>query len=285
MNSSFRLEASELASWHAVLGQRMDLRGVPAIAKEVEAHLARKESDGTVVVSRHQLFTWAEALQGVAARDPGNAIAPVVAEMRSILSGKPASASERTFPAPSLGAPGPGTATGGPRSGQEMATTERTRYAAPAPVTYARAPSPSENARVLTGSALSDAVREIFRHATREVYVSSPWATGVETLLGDIRSLAPSIRVLLLSRRPERDDAAFHQAMDELGRRRAVTAWSPFIQTRMIVADDTRAIVGAASHPGNNSREVGVVITDAATVRELRAAFERAHAEAAGGKY
>lgn len=281
MSNSFRIDASELLAWHDALSKRMDLRGVPAIAKEIEAHIARKDADGTVVVTRHQLFTWAEALSGAAARDGGPAIPPVVAEMRAILSGKPVAESTRDVRVGALPLD-----LGGTPAPQTVRVTEpaRSMYAPPA-VEYARTAATPAAGSVLTGPALGEAIRQLVRSATRELYVSSPWATGVETMVGDITGLAPQVRVLLLSRRPERDDGAFHKAMDELGRRRAVTAWSPYVQTRMVIADDTRAIVGAASAPGANSREVGLLVTDAATIRELRAAFERAHIEAAGGKY
>lgn len=283
MSNSFRIDATELSGWHATLAARMDVRGVPAIAKELEAHLARKEPDGTVVVSRHQLFTWAEALQGVASRDASNALPPVVAEMRSILSGQPVVPAARDAKvnvaprsAPAYGAP--------PAQIARPPEPARSTYAPP-PVVYTRSGSAASGGAVLTGAQLAEAVRETIRGATRELYVSSPWVTGIETIMGDLVALPPAIRVLILSRRPDRDDGAFHQAMDQLGRRRAITAWSPYVQTRMIVADETRAIVGAASAPGANSREVGVLVTDPATISALRAAFERAHEEAAGGKY
>lgn len=275
MSNSFRIEASELAAWHRAIAPRTELRGVPAIAKEIEAHLARKEPDGTVVVSRHQLFTWAEALQGASVRDASNALPPVIAEMRAILSGKPAG----TAQAPVVtAAAAPVALTPAPPSHA------RGMYSAPPPVSYT-ASGATSGARVVSGAALGDAVRETIRGATRELYISSPWATGIETLVADVVATSPQVRVLILSRRPERDDGPFHQAMDQLGRRRAITGWSPFVQTRLVIADETRAIVGAASAPTNVSREVGLVVTDAATIRELRAHFERAHQEAAGGKY
>ena len=280
MTNSFRIDATELLAWHAVLAKRMVLRGVPAIAKEIEAHIARKDADGSVVVTRHQLFTWSEALQGAAARDAGSTLPPVVAEMRSILSGKPVAEVTRDAKVPSM------LVGEGPSSGQHAKVSEpaRSMYSPP-PVQYSRSAATPAQGSVLSGPALADAARQLVRGATRELYVSSPWATGVETIVEDIIALPKEVKVLIVSRRPERDDAAFHQAMDKLGRRRAVTGWSPHIQTRMLIADDARAIVGAAGAPGANSREVGVMITDAATIRELRAAFERAHEEAAGAKY
>lgn len=286
MTNSFRIDASEVRGWRAALGERMAMRGVPAIAKEMEAALATKSEDGTVVLSRHQLFTWTEALDGVAMRENDKPIANVVSDMRSILTGK----IERTFRSTLIPL--------GPRAGaDEITVTEtppaRTGYVPPPPVVYSRnaASAPistsSVNAgasRALAGVDLTNAIMDVMGAAQRELYVASPWTTGVETLVNDLARLPPQVQVKIVSRRPEKDDAAFHQAMDQLGRRRAITAWSPFIQTRMMIADDTRAIVGAASLPGPASREIGVYVTDAATIAALRAHFERSHAEATGGR-
>lgn len=273
MSNSFRIEESELRGWHAAVASRIDLRGVAAVAKEMEAHLARKEADGTVVVSRHQLFTWAEALQGASMRDASAAgqLPRVVADLRSVLTGKPATPAQAPAPPPvqapayaSFPAPAP-------------APVPPVQYV---PAGAATAPP----ARVLVGADLASAVRELVRGAHTEVCVSAPWSTGVETLVHDLVALAPQVRVLVVSRRPDRDDPAFHHAMDLLGRRRAVTAFSGFLQTRMVVVDGQRAIVGAASVPNPAlSREVGVLVTEPATVGALRAAFQRAHDEAAGG--
>lgn len=280
MSNSFRIEASELASWHSALAARMELRGIPAIAKEIEAHLARKEGDGTVVVTRHQLFTWAEALQGAVSRDqrPASAgaalsLQQVVADMRAILSGKPAAA---TPPAAS------GAATYA-RAPVATLPAPALPYTQPPAVTYG-APAPSiGGARIVSGTELAATVRELIRGARSEVCISSPWVTGMETLVADVAALPPAVRVLIVSRRPDRDDGAFHQAMDQLGRRRAVTAFSNHIQSRLIIADGERALVGAASIPGPVSREVAVLITDRGLVLALRAQFEKAHDEAAGG--
>lgn len=283
MTNSFRIDASELHAWHAALATRLDVRGVAAIAKEVEAHLARKDADGAVVVTRHQLFTWAEALEGAAARDPRAASAgaqlslpQVVADMRGILTGKPAVPQARPEARP--------------QAAPEYSPPPRPESRpAPAPPVVYGAPSstapPRGGVRVVTGVEVAATVRELVRGAKGELYVSSPWDTGVETLVADVVALLPHIHVLLLSRRSAREDAAFHQAMDQLGRRRAVTAWSPHIQTRMIIQDSERALVGAASIPGPASREMGVLVTDPAAIAALRAHFERAHQEAAGGKY
>ena len=279
MSNSFRIEESEMRAWHAALARRLDVRGVAALAKEVEAHLARKDADGTIVVTRHQLFTWAEALHGAAMRDPGAAAAPggltlaqVVAEMRAILSGKPVAALDATpvaaiAPLASLPARAPATP--------------------PPPVSYVAAPAQAGRGgvRVVAGAEVATIVRELVRSAKVDLYVSSPWATGIETLHAEIVALPKDVRVRILSRRPERDDGPFHDAMDQLGRRRAVTAWSAHIQTRLLIQDEERALVGAASLPGPASREIGVLVTDPAAVAALRSQFERAHEEAAGGKY
>lgn len=282
MTNSFRIEATELQGWHAALAARMELRGVPAIAKEIEAHLAKKDADGSVVVTRHQLFTWAEALQGVAQRDTRGAsagvalsIPQIVADMRGILGGKPVEAAiargaPSTEPAPLPAAPVP--------------ASSRPAYAPPPAVVYGAPSSASGGAggSVVSGAQLGEAARDLIRSARTDLFVISPWDTGLETLVADIAALPPNVRVLIVSRRPAQDTPAYHQGLDQLGRRRAVTAFSPHIQTRMIVQDDARALVGAASVPGPASREVGVVISDRATVAALRAQFERTHSEAAG---
>lgn len=284
MSSSFRIDASELQAWQAALAARLDVRGVAAIAKEMEAHLARQDADGAVVVTRHQMFTWAEALEGAAARDPRAASAgaqlslpQVVADMRGILAGKPVAPGARPEASPPPA----------PRSSPPPAPEARPEVVPP--VVYGPPAAPAGLARgavrVVTGAELAATVRELVRGAKGALYVCSPWDTGVETLAADLVALPPHVRVLLLSRRPARDDAAFHQAMDQLGRRRAVTAWSPYIQTRMVIQDRERALVGAASIPGAASRETAVLVTDPGAIAALRAHFERGHQEAAGGKY
>lgn len=309
MSNSFRIEASEMQAWHAALASRIELRGVPAIAKELEAHLMKKGEDGAVVVTRHQLFTWAEALAGAAARDPrGSAagaqlsLAQVVADMRSILTGKPtgeaalgAPGSRTTLASGAAGiAPvgplpgilGSGAAQPPPAVTYAPASTSAWNTSAPAPVTYVPSgASAGPGGRVLTGNDLANAVRELLRGAQTEICLSSPWVTGVETLVADIVATAPQLKILIVSRRPDKDDPGFHKAMDQLGRRKAITAWSLHIQTRYVIADGKAAIVGAASLPGPASREAGIAITDPATVAALRAHFDRCHVEAAGGRY
>lgn len=271
MTNSFRIEADEVRAWHEAAAKRVDVRGVAALAKELEAHVARREPDGTVVVSRHQLFTWAEALQGASSRGASELAGPA-GEMRAILGGKP------------VGPASPALARAVP-----PVIAPAFLPAAPVPVpsvVYAGSGAGSAGGvRLVSGAELAAIAREMVRGARGELFISSPWATGVETLLADVVALPPAVRVLIVSRRPEREDAAFHQAMDQLGRRRAITAFSNHIQTRIIVQDDERALVGAASIPGAASREAGILLTDRAAVAAVRAHFARVHEEAAGGKY
>lgn len=292
MSNSFRIDASEMQTWHAALAARMELRGVPAIAKEMEAHLAKKGDDGAVVVTRHQLFTWAEALSGAAARDPrGSAagaqlsLSQVVADMRGILTGKPVAPGPSSVgAAPPAHAAAPAAAAAPAPGPTSWSAPPPIVYQPAAPVTYTSAAGGEVGGRVLSGNDLANAVRELLSSATSEICISSPWATGVETLVADVVATPAHVKVLIVSRRPDRDDPAFHQAMDKLGRRKAITAWSSHIQTRYVLSG-TRAIVGAASIPGPASREAGVLITDPATVAALRAHFDRCHVEAAGGRY
>lgn len=296
MTNSFRIEASEMQAWHESLAGRLEVRGVPAIAKELEAHLAKKGADGTVIVSRHQLFTWAEALQGAASRDTRGpsagapvSLAQIVADMRSILSGKPQTPAAAPPRAPAYAPPAyappayppPAYAPAAPASSAPVA------YTRPPAVVYG-APSgptaPAGGGALVTGPALAGATRDIIRTARSDLFISSPWETGIETLIADIVALPPDVRVHILSRRPAQETPAYHQAMDQLGRRRAVTAFSPHIQTRMIVQDDTRALVGAASIPGAASREAAILLHDRASVAAARAHIERAHKEASGAQ-
>lgn len=284
MSNSFRIDESELRTWHQVLAPRMDVRGVAAIAKELEAHLSKKEQDGTVVVSRHQLFTWAEALQGASMRDGSGALPAVVADMRAILGGKPAGGAPATgFVPPRAVDVAPSMFTGAPPP------TGQATYAPPPPVQYASTPVPpvmyggGSSTRFVAGPELADVVRDMVRSARSDLFLSSPWDTGMETLVGDLAQAQQGVRILIVSRRPAQEGASYHQAMDQLGRRKAITAFSPMIQTRMVIQDETRALVGAASIPGSVSREGAVLLTDRAAVAAVREHFLRVHGEASGG--
>ncbi|HUR68691.1 MAG TPA: hypothetical protein VM370_05545, partial [Candidatus Thermoplasmatota archaeon] len=272
MTNQFRIDESELRGWHQTLAARLDVRGVPAIAKEIEAHLFKKEPDGTVVVTRHQLFTWAEALQGAAAR-AGPEIGAVANQMGEILRGKASgggsgSGGGSAFVPPTAAAIAPSMFAGAPPPSGYQAPSAL--YTPPPPVQYGAPAAASGGARVVTGRELGELARDLVRSARSELYVSSPWDTGLETLVADITMLAPTVRVLVVSRRPAQDGAAFHAAMDQLGRRRAVTVFSPYVQTRLVIQDGERALVGAASVPGPASREAALLVTDRATVAALR---------------
>lgn len=284
MTNTFRIDASEVRAWHEASAKRVDVRGVAALAKELEAHLARQGSDGTVVVSRHQLFTWAEALSGAASRGAPE-LSGSAGEMRAILGGKRSSRAVDTPSNPTV-ASTTAWAVAGHLPPPRIEAAQERPLAAP-PVVYGASPASSAHSgvRVVPAHDLAATVREMVRGARGELLVASPWSTGIETLVPDLVALPPAVRVLIVSRRPEREDAAFHQSLDQLGRRRAVTAFSNHIQTRLIVQDDERALVGAASIPGAASREAGVLLNDRDAVAAVRAHFERVHAEAAGGKY
>lgn len=281
--NQFRIDESQLRSWHVAAAARTDVRGIAAVAKELEAHLARKDADGTIVVSRHQLFTWAEALQGAAARGGGPPLQAACDDMRSVLAGR-ASGAPPAAPGP---ASAPAAAFAMPPAPAPLATAPLSRQMPPAVqyVTPGALPTPTLRGGALVAtSELAATARELIRGATSELLVISPWATGLETLAADIAALPPTVQVRIVSRRPEREDAPYHQAMEQLGRRRTVTAFSGHIQTRMIVADGTRALVGAASIPPAMSREVGVLLTDAASAGAARAHFERVFSEATAGR-
>jgi hypothetical protein len=282
MSNSFRIEESELRTWYQVLAPRLDVRGVAAIAKEIEAHMNKKGEDGTVVVSRHQLFTWAEALQGSSMRDGSGALPAVVADMRAILGGKVAGGGAKL--ATGLQAPADPTSNlfaPIPRVDVPQTLPPVQYSSAPvAPVNYGGGSSP----RFVAGAELADIVRDMIRSPRSDLFVSTPWDTGMETLVGELAQAPQGIRILIVSRRPAQETPSYHQAMDQLGRRKAVTAFSPMIQTRMIIQDEARALVGAASIPGTVSREGAVLLTERAAMAAAREHFLRVHAEASGGR-
>jgi hypothetical protein len=285
MTSGFRIDESQFRAWHAAAADRQALRGVAAVAKEMEAALARV-ADGHVAVTRHQLFTWAETLDGAASRDARAASAgaqlslpQVVADMRSVLGGRAAPAShagQAQAQARGQGAPLP-------------YVTRAPAYAPPPAATYA-APMPEVatstgtfgSVRFVAGHEIPDAVRRVLRDAKDEVRVIAPWQTGMETLVADLVALPPNVKVRLLCRPPAQMDAAYHRALGDLGRRGAVTTLSPHLYTRMVVADRRALVVGAAS--ATASREGALVTSDAAAVAAAAAHFDRLVAEAASGR-
>src|SRR5438067_4203994 len=84
--SSFRLPSDVVGHWRDVLSAQRSTRGVDEVLKEVLDVLLREDAEGHVVVTRHQLYSWALALDGIAQRSPGGGeIARVAGDVRSYL--------------------------------------------------------------------------------------------------------------------------------------------------------------------------------------------------------
>ena len=282
MSASLRIPEDMIKTWVESLGPRTDLRGASAIAKEMEAALA-KAAEGYVVIGRHQLFTWGENLQGIARRAPLGSPAQTVAdEIRSILSGREASPSAPA--ARPAGPPPP------PSSRDWRPTPPPASLAAPPPVTYARGATPagaSGGAGVRLVTETAQVVGNVLREARRELLVVSPWTLGLETLVNDLVRTAPGVKLTIVSRRPEREDEAYHRALRDLQRRGAELVMSPFLHTRMLVADGEVLLLGAAGLPKpgvNVARESAILTSDAAAVGAAREHVLRIFQEARSGR-
>src|SRR5438477_5892384 len=90
--SSFRLPSDVVGHWRDALSAQRAVKGVDPVLKEVLDVLLHEGPDAHVVVTRHQLYSWALALDGVAQRGGGATVAGVAADMRSYLGAAPTSA-------------------------------------------------------------------------------------------------------------------------------------------------------------------------------------------------
>lgn len=256
--SSFRLPADVLAGWKDQLSAQ---RGAAddALADVLRA-LANEGPDGHVVVSRHQLFSWAQAVEG-AARKGRPQLDAVASDMRSYLRAGdvPAATTAATPPATTALAP----------------LEPPVRYETPG-VVYQRAAAPPDASgaggplRFVAEREVGGFVEEMLRQARSEVIVVSPWGLGLDTLANAILSLPPGVPVRALTRRPPQDDEAYHRTVQQLRKRGVDLVFSPHLQTRMVVTDGARLLFGAASVPGAQSREAAIATTDPALVQAAR---------------
>lgn len=287
MTSSFRIAEDEFRTWHEAVVAKRDLRGLAAVAKEMEAHLA-KAAEAHVAVTRHQLFTWAEALQGAATRDPRAASAgaalslpQVVGDMRAVLAGRvdpPPPEKASTFSAATMAT----AAAPAPRTPAPYMSFEPVPDVVYAPPGDSRAGGATG---FVSGAEIASTVRAMIREARLEICIVSPWGAGLETLVPDLLQTPKDVRILIVSRRPEKQDEAYHRQLNQLGLRHTVTAFSPHLATRMVITDRSRALVGAASiHAPSftQSREGAIVTSDPAVVARAKEHFDRLHAEASG---
>ena len=276
----------ELRAWHLSAQSRTSIRGVSAIAKEMESHL-RRASGGNVEVQRHVLFSWAEALEGAAAHDPRGATAgtqlslpQVVADIRKNLGvTPPAGASAPPAVAPPRRGFGRAPPPPAPPAPEPPAARESAMDGRPAPsVVYAKGSGgggATGGARFVRPGQTAEAARDLIRAAQNEVLVVSPWQFGLDTLVEELLRLPANVAMRLVTRRPDRDDPAYHRHMEQLTRRGAETRFSPFLQTRMIIVDGQSLLLGAASiaPAGAPTREAALLVQDRAMAQQAREHF------------
>lgn len=270
--SSFRLPSDVLVSWKNDLSQH---RGAAdETLQEMLRALQTEGPDGHVVLTRHQVFSWAQAVEG-AARKGKPQLQRVADDMRGYLRGDAAATSPALGAAPPVVAPpspAPATSTSLPVA----SSAPQPRPGDAPPVLYQRAgaatgaPMPAGASRLVTERELGGFVQEMLREAKGEVILVSPWGLGLDTLANDLLQLPPNVVVKALTRRPPQEDEAYHRLMTQLRKRGFDIVFSNSIQTRLVVTDGARLLLGAASIPGPQSREAAVATTDAALVQAAR---------------
>lgn len=259
--SGFRLPADVLKAWKDQLGAN---RGAADDAlQDILRALQGEGPDGHVVVTRHQLFSWAQAVEGASLKGRPQ-LKAVADDMRSYLRAGESAPAPAAAPAPAFVAPiaPPPAATYAPR-------------AEPPPVVYQRVATPTAglamgSSRLVTERELAGFVLEMLREARTEVVVVSPWGLGLDTLANALLNLPPGVAVRALTRRPPTEDEPYHRTMQQFRRRGFDIVFSPNLQTRLVVTDGQRLLLGAASVPGPQSREAAIATTDAALVQAAR---------------
>jgi hypothetical protein len=269
--SSFRLPADVVAGWKEALSKERAVKGVEAILKEVLDVLLKEDTEGHVPVTRHQLFSWVQALQGLALKVP--AFAGVADEMRAYMGQGPGAAGQGARDGPAPGAPATAASTTAPAPGAPRVAT-----AAPPPVVYTGAaaktgaPASTAATRIVTERELLDAVARLVREARSELVLVAPWSSGLDTLAKDLLAVTPGVMLRILTRRPPTDEVEYQRVMQELRRRDADVVLSNALHTRAIVVDGSRMLLGAAGLlPG--TREMALLTTDVSLVAPAREAI------------
>lgn len=272
--SSFRLPSDVLVSWKNDLSQH---RGAADdTLQEMLRALQTEGPDGHVVLTRHQVFSWAQAVEGAATKGRPQ-LQRVADDMRGYLRGdaavpSPSVPAAAASPAP-LVPPPPAPA---PVLGAAPAAAGSTRPGSAPPVVYQRttaatgASLAAGASRLVTERELGGFVQEMLREAKGEVILVSPWGLGLDTLANDLLQLPPNVVVKALTRRPPQEDEAYHRFMTQMRKRGFDIVFSNSIQTRLVVTDGARLLLGAASLPGPQSREAAIATTDAGLVHAAR---------------
>jgi PLD-like domain len=278
--NSFTLPAETVAGWASRVAAWRGQRSVDEAARDMDSAAKKAGADGKVTLTRHQIWTWAETMQGAAAKLPlaGADVARTLAtELRAILAGGAVPAAPAAAPVP---APAPAPAWATPPAA--------TGYAPSPPVTYLKPPTPALGAgtvRLVAERDLGPAVQALLRGATQEILVLSPWRGGMDTLLPDLTAVPHAVALRLITRAPQPDDPAYHRALADLQRRGVDVAVSPYVHTRMIIVDGQTLLLGAASVPGPAtaySREAALITTDPKAVNDARVHFANVQREVRG---
>lgn len=280
MSQSLRLPADMIHGWLDLLGPHRGVRGIAPTALEMEALLNRKGADDHVVVPRSQLESWAKALEGAVRLVPFSAASQVQDVLNDV---------RATMGAPPVAAP----------AGYDYQPAA-VRPATPTPsVTYASSPAAASSGyapvqppplapgtRFVPENETPGTTEMLFKEAKQEILLVSPWITGVDSLMPYLDKLK-DVRVRIVTRKPEPEDSLFRESMTKLNQRGADVAFSPHLQTRMLVVDRARLYLGAASYVSpafRRSREVAILTTERAVVDEAVRHFEKVHAEAKAGR-
>lgn len=286
MTSTFRLPSEVLVGWKERLAAQ---RGTAdATLQEILRALQTESGDGHVVVQRHQLFSWMQAVEGAALKQP--ALKPVADDMRATLAGR--AAPDAAAPAP-LAVPRPAAPpeTPLPPPTPTAAPLATATYVPPPPIVYQKGAAPAATSapgasRIVTHGEVPGFVAEMLRDARTEVLVVSPWGMGLDTLANALLQLPPAVAVRVITRRPAQEDEAYHRLLPQLRKRGFDVVFSQSLMTRMVLTDGQRLLLGAASIPPSGApvRETALATTDASTVNAAREQFAKLLEEARGGR-
>ncbi|MEA3201846.1 MAG: PLD-like domain [Thermoplasmata archaeon] len=274
--NTFTVPPSQIGGWVSRLAAWRGTKGIDAVLREME-DAARKASPEGATVTRHQLFSWSEALQGQAAKLPlagADAARQLAADLKQMLAGSvPPSA-----PAPPSAPPAP------PAPPAPAWAAPAVTYMPPPPITYVKPPAPgAEGLRFLDTRDVGAAVQQLVRSATTEILVLSPWKGGLDTLVPELLATPPAVALRVISRAPSPDEPDWHRALQDLRRRGAEMVVSPFLHTRMLIVDGKALILGAASVPGPSTpytRETALLVSDPAVVNAARLHFANVQKDA-----
>jgi len=281
---SLRLPSKTVEGWKDALIQNRAVRGVEPVLKELLDALLAQSPDGVVPVERHRLFSWAEALRGAATRaEPtGEAkLTAVAAEMSSAMNDTHAPGAQAQG-AQALGAVPPPTAPPptAPQPTAPPAVVYQSAWAASPPGAVAS----SAAVRLVTEKEIPQLQAQLLRDARSEVIVVAPWNAGLDGMARDLLALPPSVAIRIVTRRAQVEDEPWYRAVQDLRRRNVDMVMSPLLHTRCVIVDGQRMLLGAAGTPPNLSKEMAVLVTDAALVSEARMNVGRLWAEARDGR-